>query len=85
MLCPGFLSKAQKILGAKKILVAAPRRTVLYAAANDLNEESLEVFKTIVSETLADESFGHQKISPLIFRFEDGKLIGALIVKQVEQ
>jgi uncharacterized protein YtpQ (UPF0354 family) len=84
LLCKEFLLEAHRLLDAKRILVAAPRRTVLYAAANDLKDESLELFKTIVAETLADDSFGHRKISPLIFRFEGGDLIGALIVKPVE-
>jgi hypothetical protein len=59
--------------------------TVIYAASNDLKEEQLELFEELVAETLADDSFGHQKICPLIFRFENGKLVGALIVKQVQQ
>jgi hypothetical protein len=59
--------------------------TVLYAAPSDLSDESMELFKTIVSKTLDDDSYGHQKISPLIFRFDRGELVGALIVKQVEQ
>ena len=85
LLSRAFLLEAQKMLGVKTILVAAPRRTVLYAAKNDLDEKSLELFKEIISQTLADDSFGNPKISPLIFRFKDGKLVGALIVKTVKQ
>jgi uncharacterized protein YtpQ (UPF0354 family) len=85
LLCKDFLLEAHKLLRAKKILIAAPRRTVLYAASNDLQGDSLELFKTIVAETLADDSFGNPKISPLIFRFEDGEPAGALIIKQAPQ
>jgi uncharacterized protein YtpQ (UPF0354 family) len=85
LLCKDFLLEAHKLLRAKKILVAAPRRTILYAASNNLQGESLELFKTIVAETLADDSFGNQKISPLIFRFEDGEPAGALIIKEAPQ
>ena len=85
LLCKDLLMQAHKMLDVKTILVAAPRRTVIYAAANDLNDERLELSKTVVAETLADGSFRHQKISPLIFRFENGELVGALIVKQVQQ
>jgi uncharacterized protein YtpQ (UPF0354 family) len=85
LLCKGFLMQAHKMPCAKRILVAAPRRTVLYAASNDLKDEPLELFETIVAETLADDSFGNQRITELIFRFEDGELVGALVVKQVQQ
>lgn len=81
MLSRSFLLEAHERLGAEKILVAAPRRTVLYAVNDDLSDEAMTMFITIVATTLADDSYGHQVISPLIFRFQDANLVGALIAE----
>ena len=85
MLCQAFLKDAQKQLGAKEILVAAPRRTVLYAANNEMSEESREKFQLLLAKTLQDDSFGNQYISPVVFRFKDGELIGAMIIKEQKE
>jgi uncharacterized protein YtpQ (UPF0354 family) len=84
MLSKPFLLDAQQQLGAERILVAAPRRTVLYAANDDMDEDAMEMFKMIIAKTLSDDSYGHQRISPLIFRFENAEVVGALIAEDVD-
>lgn len=85
MLCKAFLKDAQKQLGAKQILVAAPRRTVLYAANSEMSDEAREKFNLLLAKTLQDDSYGNQYISPLAFRFEDGEMVGALIIEYEEE
>jgi hypothetical protein len=75
---------AQKKLDCKRVLVAAPRRTVLYAIDADSGKEQMDLFRKLLSHTLKDDSFGNQYISPLAFRFQDGEIIGAMIIREEE-
>lgn len=82
MLCKAFVVDAQKMLNAKQVLIAAPRRTVLYAANAEMSDEQMEEFRVLLAHTLADESYGNELISPLAFRYEDGELVGAVVLSE---
>ena len=80
ILCKAHLIAAQKELGAEKILVGIPRRTVFYAANADAPKAKLDEFSYVFKYTYTDDSYGNAPITNLLFRFQDGELIGAMIV-----
>jgi len=84
ILDPEFLKDAQTRLDTDEILVAVPRRTVIYAARADLAEQQMAKFKHIVAYTLKDDSFGNAFITNLLFKFKEGVFSGALIVELPE-
>lgn len=80
ILCKSHLIAAQQKLGAKRILVGIPRRTIFYAANADAPAAKMEAFYAIFKHTCQDDSFGNAPITNLLFRYENGELIGAMLV-----
>ncbi len=69
-----FLEEAQEQLDAEEILVAIPRRTVIYATRAD-NQEKLENFKKVVEITYEDNNYGNAPISPNLFVVRQGEIV----------
>ncbi|NLR92954.1 DUF1444 family protein [Flammeovirga agarivorans] len=65
-----FLLEAQKKMGAYKIIVAIPRRTVMYLTDANSTEEQLKLFQKLVHTTYLDDSYGNAPITNLLFTFE---------------
>lgn len=69
------MRECQRLLGSKKIVVAAPRRTCLFATAYDPSQEKVQKFLRLVNHTYRDDSYGHAPITPAFYVAEGGKLI----------
>lgn len=82
ILCDNFLAKAQALLGTDNILVAIPRRTVIYIAKKAMTEQEKKRFYMLVSYTYQDDSFNHAQITDLIFEFNKSTMKTMYIVKQ---
>jgi hypothetical protein len=81
LLDPGFLKKAQETLGAQRILVGVPRRTVLYAVNADAAPADMDEFIEVFDYTWKDDSYGNDALSNLLFEFTDGEMTGAKLVE----
>lgn len=81
ILDPAFLKEAQGILKAKQILVGVPRRTVIYAVDAALSESDMTRFYEVFRYTWNDDSYGNAPITNLLFKYEDGVMVGALVVE----
>ncbi|MFO0976844.1 MAG: hypothetical protein U0996_10625 [Planctomycetaceae bacterium] len=73
------MQECQRLLKAKRILVAAPRRTCLMATREGLPDDVMALFVQLVFHTYNDDSYGHAPISPAIFVLEDGVIQSVLI------
>ncbi|MFT5713191.1 MAG: hypothetical protein ACI9DQ_001603, partial [Glaciecola sp.] len=82
ILCDNFLAKAQVLLGTDNILVAIPRRTVIYIAKKEMTEKEKKQFYMLVSYTYQDDSFNYAQITDLIFEFKKSTMKTMYIVKQ---
>jgi hypothetical protein len=82
ILCDNFLAKAQALLGTDNILVAIPRRTVIYIAKKEMTEKEKKRFYRLVSYTYQDESFNYAQITDLIFEFKKSSMKTMYLVRQ---
>ena len=80
MLCGEFVVAAQEALGAESVLIATPRRRVIYACDAGAPQEIKDRFFYVVSRTLADDSFGNAVITPLVFEYRGADVVGAMMV-----
>ncbi len=73
---PAFLKEAQRQLGVPAILVGAPRRGVMMAAAVQDDEDVGRAFAAVV----ASQSHGGESamVSPMLFVVSDGAIIGLM-------
>lgn len=67
--------EAHQLLGADRIIVAAPRRTCLMATRDG---PAMTTFIKLVMYTYHDDSYGHAPISPAMFVLERGEIKGIL-------
>lgn len=74
ILDPDAMRECQRLLGASRIVAAAPRRTCLFATSDGQSEEIMSMFDELVLRTYEDESYGHAPISPTLFVIEDGEI-----------
>ncbi len=81
ILCREFLRQAQDILKADKIIVAVPRRTVIYAVNANAPQEQIERFRYLCHHTYLDDSFGNAPITQSRFHFVDGGLVALEMVE----
>jgi uncharacterized protein YtpQ (UPF0354 family) len=84
MLCGEFVVAAQEALGAEGVLIATPRRRVIYACNAGAPQEIKDRFVYVVARTLADDSFGNALITPLIFEYRGADVVGAMMVSSGE-
>jgi uncharacterized protein YtpQ (UPF0354 family) len=71
--------ECQRLLEAERIIVAAPRRTCLFATRDGLPDEQLNIFVQMVLHTYHDDSYGHAAISPAMFVIEAGVIKSVMI------
>jgi|GEM_PF-2546563 len=71
--------ECQRLLAADQILVAAPRRTCLFATQYGLPEEQRHLFVQMVLHTYHDDSHEHAAISPAMFVVEHGVIKSVMI------
>lgn len=70
------MTACQDLLESEHIVVAAPRRTCLFATRHGQSAKQMNLFLKLVSHTFNDDSYGHAPISPLLFVVQGGKLQG---------
>lgn len=75
LLDPAAMQEAHRLLGADRIIVAAPRRTCLMAVRDG---PALTTFVKLVMYTYHDDSYGHAPISPAMFVLEGGVIVGVM-------
>jgi hypothetical protein len=85
MLCGDFVVAAQEKLGSESVLIAVPRRKVIYACDAGAPEEIKQRFFYVVARTLADDSFGNAVITPLVFQYRGVDVVGALMVSSGDE
>jgi hypothetical protein len=79
-LCPDFVVAAARTLHAKSVLIATPRRRVVYAFNAAAPEDKRKLFFAVVAHTLNDDSFGNALITNLVFEYEGDKVVRAFTV-----
>ncbi len=78
------MQEAGKLLSTDSLMVAAPRRTCLYATKDDPNEDAAirekryDMFVHMIRSTFADDSYGHAPISEAIYLIEEGEILDAV-------
>jgi hypothetical protein len=82
ILCDDFLLEAEKTLKTKEILVAVPRRRVIYALDASAPDQVKKTFHYLVAHTLKDDSFGNALITNLMFQYQGKQVVKAFEVKQ---
>lgn len=70
ILCKNFLLAAEERLGTKEILVAVPRRSVIYVAKKAMTEAESNKFFYLVSYTYQDDSLVNASITNLVFGYK---------------
>lgn len=71
--------KIHRILESDKIFVAVPRRGLLLACPDGLNDEEKHTFTSLVGYIHSDEKFDeNQVLAKDIFYFENGEIVGML-------
>ncbi|MGF1732125.1 hypothetical protein [Photobacterium kasasachensis] len=73
ILCPNFIQKAQKVLNDETLIIAIPRRTVIYIGKGSMTEEEKGKFFYLARDTYMDDSFGNALITNLAFEFVNGE------------
>ncbi|MFN3149760.1 hypothetical protein [Bremerella sp.] len=74
------MQKACELLGSELLMVAAPRRTCLFATKHDPNEPDdvrdlrYEMFNKMIKSTFEDDSYGHAPISQAIYLIDGGEI-----------
>lgn len=68
--------EAHRVLGADVIQVSVPRRTCLMAFPQELTDDQVQVMIKLVMYTYLDDSYGNAPITPSLFIFERGELVG---------
>lgn len=78
LLDPDAMRQAHQLLRSEEIIVAAPRRTCLYAFPRSVldNPETTQLMMKVVYYTFMDDSFGNAPITSLMFVLRDGAPVG---------
>jgi uncharacterized protein YtpQ (UPF0354 family) len=74
----GAMLECHRLLEADRIVVAAPRRTCLFATRDGLGDKERSLFVRLVMYTYQDDSYGHAPISPALFVLEWGVIRGVM-------
>ncbi len=73
ILCPEFLKKAHTTLQDETIVIAIPRRTVIYIGKGSMTEEERKTFYFLARHAYLDDSFGNAPITNVAFTFNNGQ------------
>ncbi|MFI6869268.1 hypothetical protein [Nocardia sp. NPDC050406] len=76
VLDPATVLEAQRLLGTDSIQIAVPRRTCLMAFPQDLTADQVQTMIKLVMYTYLDDSYGNAPITPSLFLFDQGELVG---------
>lgn len=74
------MRRACELLSSDLLMVAAPRRTCLFATKHDpqeaeeLRDQRYEMFNQMIKATFADDSFSHAPISEAIYLIDEGEI-----------
>lgn len=78
VMCQDFLAEGQKLLGAKEILVAIPRRTMLFALNTEAPADERDKFIGAVLGMYRSTTSKHAPITDLFLQVKDGRMTGAV-------
>ena len=84
ILCENFLLAAEKRLGTKEILVAVPRRSVIYVAKKAMTTSQSNKFYYLVSYTFQDDSLANASITNLVFGYKGSENTSIYKVQESE-
>lgn len=76
VLDPAAMQTVQQLLGTSQLLVAVPRRTVIYAVPQNLSPQQQQVFSRIVQFTYNDSSYGNAPVSPGALQVDGERIAG---------
>jgi hypothetical protein len=80
VLDPAALKEAHRLLGVRRMLVAVPRRTCLYAVREDLTRAQRAAFEQVVKRVYQHDPAAGLRIAPGAFIVDGDQITGYTVV-----